>query len=45
MSSEIYLSIMSITCFGALVISLIVNRKKVKDELAIAIKQDITCDK
>lgn len=44
MSSEIYLSIMSITCFGALVISLIVNRKKVKDELAIAIKQDITCE-
>lgn len=44
MSPEIYLSIMSVACLGALVISLIVNRKKVKDELAIAIKQDITSE-
>lgn len=42
MSSGIYLSVMSVACFGVFVISLIVNRKKVKDEIATAIKQDIT---
>ncbi len=44
MNPEIYLSVMGVVCFGSLMASLIVNRKKVKDELATAIKQDITSE-
>lgn len=44
MSPEIYLSVMGAACLGALVISLIVNPKKVKDELAVAFEQDITSE-
>jgi len=44
MNPEIYLSVMGVACIGTLISSLIVNRKKVKDEIAIAIKQDISSE-
>lgn len=44
MNPEIYLGVMSVVCLGALVVSLIVSRKRVKDELAVAIKEDITSE-
>ncbi len=42
MNPEFYLIVMSVVCFGAMTVSFFVNYKKVKDELATAIKQDIT---
>lgn len=42
MKSEIYLSVMCIACVGAFVAALITNRKSIKNEVSLAIKQDIS---
>ncbi|HBA49325.1 MAG TPA: hypothetical protein DCZ91_16335 [Lachnospiraceae bacterium] len=42
MRPELYLTIMFVVCIIAFIVSLSVNRRSLKEELAISIKQDIS---